>query len=547
MNSTSGLVRDRAQERLIIGMTSALTLVLWVFQSLHWGSILDGDSSIFSLMSTEVLKGHHFLYTAGQAHGGTPLIYVRALLFKLFGISHFAGFFINGIMVAASGALWAGFAFRLAGPLAALSVGLLVAVATKVFAQISLTDYYVLSLLTGGLMLNAAAMLAKRSELSAKAAFWLGGLTGFSFYICRFTPLYALLATAFYFALSPTTRLAVMLPTPRELYRTRGVKGIASKALLLAIAVNTLLIFPAFFTSDAFLGVNAEAALKLTVKLALALWLLHRWPLLIMSIRPLLFIAGAALGMLPHFAFQYVHPEHVDRTTGLVRWNDFAPLISDIPFNIGANFTRTAPFTYGLAGAVAAALLLALGFTGLDSNRKRWLKIGLAAGLLPPLASWVLIHTYMYFKVQYFYPAYLPLYLCLGFAVASSRWKAPALACLSVILLAGSVDLYSNFTAPNYRTTSGILELMQEWGVDKGSGEYDSSYETMWTYETAVTFEPLHNGRFPKLLEQIDSASRIAWVHHEGDLIPREKLAYTVLRTSKLNNGYTIELLSKTK
>ncbi|MBI3556426.1 MAG: hypothetical protein HY074_09205 [Deltaproteobacteria bacterium] len=540
-------VKNRAQERLLIGSTAALALVIWFFQSLHWHSMMDGDTSIFPLMSTEVLKGHHFIYTAGQAHGGTPLVYLRALVFRIFGVSQFTAVFLNGLVLVASGVLWSCFAYRLAGPLTCLAVGLLTAIGSEPLAQYSLTDYYVLSFFAGGLMLNAAIALSARVRMSHTAAFWLGGLTGFAFYICRFTPLYALLATAFYLSLSPSTRSAALLPAARELYRTRGIKGIVSKLLLVGLAVNTLLIFPAFFTSDSFLGVNAEAALKTSAKLALALWLLHRWPLLLKTTRPLIFAAGATLGMVPHFAFALTHPEHIDRTTGLVRWSDFAPLVSSIPFNVGSNFARAAPLTWGLAGAIAALLLLALGFTGRNAKLKRWLAIGLVAGVLPAIASWVLIHTYMYFKVQYFYPGLMPLYLCLGLAVASSRWKPPALALLGIVLLTGCIDLYASFSKPNYRINSGILETMHEWGVDKGTGFYDSTYDVMWALGNQVTLDPLHASRFPLLHDQVTAAPRIAYIFHEGDDVPEAKSEYKIERTRHLPNGYTLELLSKSR
>ncbi len=539
--------KSQAQERLIIASTSALALVIWIFQALHWNSLLDGDAALYSLMSTQVLKGQQFLYTAGQAHGGTPLVYLRAAAFKIFGITQFTGFFINGLVLIASGALWSCFAFRVAGPLACLSVGLLTAIGSEPLAQYSMTDYYVLSFFAGGLMLCSAQSLSTRVRLSGQATFWIGVLTGFAFYICRFTPLYAMLATAFFLTLSPALRSAMLLPAPRELVRTRGVKGLLSKLLLVTFAVNTLLFFPAFFTSDAFLGVNAEAALKLSVKLALAVWLLHRWPLLIKTRRPLLFVAGALMGMLPHFAFVILHPGHVDRTTGLVRWSDFAPLLSTVPLNIGSNFARAAPLTFGMAGAFAALALVALGFTGRDKKLKRLLVIGLVAGVLPAVASWVLIHTYMYFKVQYIYPALLPLYLCLGLAVASARWKTPALGLVGVILLCGCVDLYANFTKPNYRTTSGILELMREWGVDKGSGDYDSTYDIMWAYGNAITLDPLHASRLPRLRAEVEASPRIAYIYREGDTVPDEKRGYQVLRSARLNNGYTLEMLSKSK
>src|SRR4051794_11690358 len=75
--------------RLIICGTFALSALVWALISMHWYAILDGDAALYSLMSLDVLGGHHHLYTVGQSHGGTPLVYLRAALFALFGPSHF--------------------------------------------------------------------------------------------------------------------------------------------------------------------------------------------------------------------------------------------------------------------------------------------------------------------------------------------------------------------------------------------------------------------------------------------------------------------------
>src|SRR5262245_44243966 len=139
------------RERFVILGTLAATLLVWVFQALNWHALLDGDAALYSLMSLDALDGRHLLYTAGQSHGGTiPLVYLRAGLFKIFGVSHFLGFFINGVVVAGAAALWARFAFRLSGPVAGLVTGLLCAVGSQVLAQYSLTDYYAFSLFLGG-------------------------------------------------------------------------------------------------------------------------------------------------------------------------------------------------------------------------------------------------------------------------------------------------------------------------------------------------------------------------------------------------------------
>ncbi|MBI3541987.1 MAG: hypothetical protein HY075_01750, partial [Deltaproteobacteria bacterium] len=341
-------------ERPILVAVVALVLGVWVVQATHWNSLLDADSALYSLMSTQVLKGYHYVYTCGQAHGGTPLVYLRALLFRLFGASHFLGFYVNGAMVAVAAALWARFAFRLAGPVAALVTGTLAAVGSQIFAQYSLTDYYVLSLVAGGLMLDAAWVLARRERIATRSLFWLGLLGGFSFYVCRFTPLYALLAFAYFLAHTDAVRRASWLPTLTDLKRARHARGWLTKLLVVAFVVNSILFFPAFLTDDRFLGINAESTLKLSFKLLAALWFVHRWPLAVRApLRVLTFAAGAVLGFSPHFLFLKLHPEINDRLTGLVRWSDLAPKLPKILDLVGADFSRSAPLTIGLAGAGA--------------------------------------------------------------------------------------------------------------------------------------------------------------------------------------------------
>lgn len=271
-----------------------LTLLVWTLECTHWWVHLEGDNPLYTIMSLEVLKGHQFLMTAGQSHGGTLLVYIRAGLFWLFGVSQFTGFFLNGFVVAVAVVLWARIALLTAGPVAALVMAVLGAVSTECAVRVSCTDYYALSLVMGGLMLNVAHALASDRKISLKEIFGLGFLIAFSWYVCRLTALYMVPAVIFYLTLTSARRRALLLPARREL------KKKSSRVLVIAFSVASVLVVLAYLTSDRFMGVNAESTLKIALLLAFMIWLKHRWRLFILyPANWLVFIIGAFLGYLP--------------------------------------------------------------------------------------------------------------------------------------------------------------------------------------------------------------------------------------------------------
>ena len=221
-------------ERMLLVLGIFLTLAVWIVHASYWWVHLEGDNPLFPLMSIQILKGHHFLVTAGQAHGGTYLAYVRALLFFCFGVSHFLGIYINGIVIAVAVALWARFVYRVAGTTSALVFIVLSGIGNEMFVRLSATDYYALSLVCGGLLLNTSEYFSRQKAHSLKHWFLAGILLGTSLYICRFTMLYFLVAALFFFVLCDDSIRKKTLPTMRELLKPLSVL-LLGVAFLLAL------------------------------------------------------------------------------------------------------------------------------------------------------------------------------------------------------------------------------------------------------------------------------------------------------------------------
>ncbi|MEW6056689.1 MAG: hypothetical protein AB1540_08745 [Bdellovibrionota bacterium] len=529
--------------RVILATSFVLSLMVWLIHSMHWWVHLEGDNPLYSVMSMEVLRGKHFFVTAGQVHGGTPLVYLRAFLFSIFGISTFLGFFVSGVVIALSVVLWARFAFLVAGPVAGWVMGVLGAIGTEGFVRPALTDYYGVSLLTGGLLLNAALALAKRPSFTFRSSFLIGLLAGFAIYICRFSFLYILSAALFFFALIPASRRNELFPT--------GIKksDLLGRVLFYASIAGLLLSIVAFFVSDRFLGINAEKTLKYSVVGFAVAWLSQRWKLVLKK-APMLLLAGLGfiLGLLPELAYRLTHPAHADRVTGLVRWGDIASLLGQLPFRIGFNFSFYHPLTLGLFAVFCWLVVLGLGWY----SKRRLLYAAAFISAILPIGAWFGIHTYMYLVVQYFFPAFFPLYLALAIAVALSKSQKLAAAFVVPVALIGLSDVILNTRQPNPFQESRILERLQEWqdkyDVKMGFGHYPSNYNLMFAAEgrwKIPFFEA--DERFPGFQDEVRREKRIFYIRKDGDRRePLDISRYRVLDQARLSHGFEIKVLEKT-
>jgi hypothetical protein len=535
-------MRKHLTENRVIAWAAALSVAVWTMHSLLWWVHLEGDAPLYPILSLKVLEGRQYLMTEGQAHGGTLLIYLRAALFKLFGVSHFIGFFVNGAFVAAGVALWTRFAARYAGLTGALVTGTLAAIATERFARAACTDYFAFTALSSGLMLNLALDFARKPRVSARDAALAGALTGFSWYICRFSALYLLAAAGFYLAALPPERRALFVPSRRELFR-----GALNRLLAVATVVLAALSVVAFFTNDSFLGINAESNLKVAVALALATWLRHRFPVVLSALPRLAAAAGGFLvGYAPELLFKILVGTK-DRATGLVRWRDLEPMLPEIPSRLGINFSFYYPLTLGLVSAACALALLCLG-----ARRKGFLPV--LAPVVLAFGAWVSIHTYMHLSPQYFFPVFLPAYLAAGFAVERSRFPRFALALSAIMLAVGVADLARNATEPNAIAEARVLERLHDWsaryGVTEGFGHMASNYNVMWAGKgwPFLMRSPLLGGdeRFRGDQERVKNDARVFYLHQDSD---REDLevppGYTVLEKASLGHGFDAFVLEK--
>lgn len=527
-------------EHLLLLGTALLGLLVWVSNSVFWWTHLEGDAPLYPIITLEVLKGHHYLMTEGQAHGGTLLIYVRAALFWLFGVSHFLGFFVNGLFATAGAVLWARFAKRQWGLKAGVVMGLLGAVATERFARSACTDYFVFTLFSSGLMLNFAEAESRQLVVRRKAALLAGLLIGFSWYICRFSALYLVAAMLFYLSAIEPTRRRLWVPSWRELTSTN-----LDRTLLYIIPSGFALSVLAFFTDDRFLGVNAESNLKVFIALSLLVWFRHRWRCVFSSFVNILLVgAGIGIGLIPEFCFKaFVGTK--DRVTGLVRWSDIHAYSSEILPRIGENFSFYHQRSLGYVAAACGVALLALGL----GQKRHWLVV---APVLLCLGAWLTIHTYMHLPSQYFFPVFFPLYLSAAFAVAKSRFPKTALALTTVLFGIGALDIATNAFVPNAIRESGVIESLDAWRAQyhlgtEGFGQMTSNYDIMWASKGNYFLPQFDlDSRFLERQAQVHQLERVLFVYSDTDRYALQlPPGYNVLDHKELPHGFKIFVLEK--
>lgn len=528
-------------DRAILLITTIAGLATWTLHSIFWWAHLEGDAPLYPFLSVRVLEGQHFLMTEGQAHGGTLLIYLRAALFKIFGVSHFIGFFVNGIFATAGAVLWSRFALKYSGKTAALVMGLLGAVATERFARSACTDYFVFTLFSSGLMLCFAEAMARKPQITRRDALAAGLLIGFSWYICRFSAMYLVAAFVFFLAMVPEARRFYWVPRASELWN-----GLANKALVTVTAIGLGLSAIAFFANDQFLGINAESNLKIFIVVGALTWLKLRFRQALGALsHGALLLVGALITLSPEIAFKRIVAVK-DRSTGLVRWRDLEPLVKEIPVRIGENFAFYHPSSWGIVAAVCGFALVAL-----LCGKRRYFPVVLP--VVMTLAAWLCIHTYMHLPTQYFFPVFFPLYLAAGIAVAESRFRKTAIALTAVVFAVGLIDNLTNAVTPNVIARSQVIEKIEEtkakWNIshDSGFGMMPSNYNIMWAAKGKYFFPKTRDDeRFQAEQKLVWDLPRVLYVHHEKDRHPPTlPSGYEVLEELRLNDGFRLWALEK--
>lgn len=530
--------------RSIIWGCTILSLLVWAHYASVWWVHLEGDSPLYPMMSMRVLEGKHFIMTAGQSHGGTLLVYLRALLYKLFGVSQFLGFYVNGMAMALGVMLWTRFACRISGNFGGAITGILCAVGNERLVRAACTDYFAITMVTSGLMLNFSEFLSRKFEISRRDSFFIGFLLGISWYLCRFSALYAVSAFFFFAWLSPSVRSRLFIPSKSE-FR----KSVIGRLLSITLCIGLFLTVMGFFTSDRFLGVNAEANLKFTVILGAVTIFWFRWRAIIPAIDKILLVAaGAVIGLTPELYYKWFVPHNPDRVTGLVRWNDIEAMLTEIPYRIGIMFSFYSPTKWG---EIAAISVLGIFFLGYFSEKKeRYIPILLQ--FLIALGAWFSVHTYMHMASQYFFIAMFPIYLGAGFAARRSRFRAIALILSCIILGCGLFDIKNNLASANIYEESKIAELLDQWktkwGVTSGFGQLDSDYNVMFATNGKVIL-PYARGdeRFPDWQDAVRKLNRILYLYHPNDRQPPwNHDGYIVLDKMELKHGFQIVVLEKT-
>lgn len=330
--------------------------------------------------------------------------------------------------------LWTRFSMRLSGStLAGVVTGLLTSIASRGFIGAASLDLNAPALVVGGLMLNLAELIARREPLPMQDAFAVGLLTGAQFFLPRLAFVYPVSAVLFFLLLATPVRRRLYIPSRAEM-RRGWLNRLLSSALVLSVFLSVM----AFFTSDSFFGVNAESNLRFTVLLAIAIAVKHRWRAVFGRFSNIGAIgAGLAATMLPGLLLNWNPPVPAHQISGLVRWSDIQLMLEQVPARIGGNFNAEDPLRLGLVAAVAAALILILGWF----NDKRERFIGALAQLALAFAAWFGLHGQEHLAGRDFFIVLYPLYVAAGFAAARSRLRFVVLALSLVVLAGGAADL----------------------------------------------------------------------------------------------------------
>lgn len=525
--------------RLFVLTAALLSLTIWVFYARHWWIMAGGESSVYSLMSLRILEGKHYLMTAGQAHGGTPLAYLRASLFRIFGVSHFIGGLVNGLTIALAVALWTRFSIRWSGKkLTGAVTGLLMAVGSGQFARLAQIDYFALSLITGGLLLNLVEFMTRQERVSRLDAFCFGLLSGMTWHVWPLSFLYVIGASVIFLSSISAVRQRLYIPSRREL-----MNGKINRLLTATIVVCGFLSLMAFFTYDRFLEVNAESNARLMLILMVATVIKHRWrPALESATNFVLLALGTLLGAGPTLYFRALSPEKADHPRGLVRWQDIVDMLHAMPERIGANFSQAAPLTLGLGAAAAAVLILALGFFSSD-RQKRYRAVLIMVLLL--FASWAFLHTDVYFDQRRFFILFFPLYLAIGLAAGSSRFRKTILALALVPLVLGIYDFRINYDKPNVFAESAVIEqiksLSTRWHTSQVQAPLGLNYDLTWASLGEIKVgASASDERFPEFQAAHRHAQRLILVQTG---LPAESNG--LLEDIPLRHGFHVMVLEK--